>query len=49
MESLERRFEGGGKLNHPKKGKVKRTLLVVPRHAKDSGERATNENERKLG
>jgi hypothetical protein len=49
MENLERRFQGGGKQNHPEKGKEKRTVLDVPRHVEGSGEQATNENEKKLG
>jgi len=49
IDSLERHFQGGGKQNHPEKGKEKRNLLDVPRQTEGSGEQAANENERKLG
>jgi len=45
--AFERPFQGGGKQNHPEKGKEKRNLLDVPRHAEGSGEQTANENEMK--
>jgi hypothetical protein len=42
-------FKEVAEKKHPEKGKEKRTHLDVTRYVEGRGERATNENGRKLG